>query len=31
VSSTLAMLELKGVAKQVGNMNYTLCHQVRAE
>jgi hypothetical protein len=25
------MLELKGVAKQVGNMNYTLCHQVRAE
>jgi len=27
VSSTLAMLELKGVAKQVGNMNYALCHQ----
>jgi len=27
VSSTLTMLELKGMAKQVGNMNYTLCHQ----
>lgn len=31
VSSTLAMLELKGVAKQVGNMNYTLCHQAKVE
>ncbi|HJX70070.1 MAG TPA: DNA-protecting protein DprA, partial [Dehalococcoidia bacterium] len=24
VSSTLAMLELKGIAKQVGGMNYVL-------
>jgi DNA processing protein len=24
VSSTLAMLELKGIARQVGNMNYVL-------
>lgn len=29
VSSTLAILELKGVVKQVGNMNYVLAHQVR--
>ncbi|PIP47580.1 MAG: DNA processing protein DprA, partial [Chloroflexi bacterium CG23_combo_of_CG06-09_8_20_14_all_45_10] len=31
VSSTLAMLELKGIAKQVGNMNYVLAHQVKTE
>ncbi len=29
VSSTLAMLELKGVVKQVGNMNYVLAHEIR--
>ena len=29
VSSTLAMLELKGLAKQVGNMNYALSHDIR--
>ncbi|MFB0557068.1 MAG: DNA-processing protein DprA [Dehalococcoidia bacterium] len=29
VSSTLAMLELKGIAKQVGNMNYVLAHEVK--
>lgn len=29
VSSTLAMLELKGVAKQVGNMNYVLGQGVK--
>jgi DNA processing protein len=28
VSSTLAMLELKGIAKQVGNMNYVLSSRV---
>jgi DNA processing protein len=27
VSSTLAMLELKGIAKQVGNMNYVLARR----
>lgn len=27
VSSTLAMLELKGMAKQVGSMNYVLAHR----
>lgn len=30
VSSTLAMLELKGMAKQVGNMNYVLAKGARA-
>jgi hypothetical protein len=29
VSSTLAILELKGVAKQVGNMNYVLGQGVK--
>jgi DNA processing protein len=29
VSSTLAMLELKGLARQVGNMNYVLAHEMR--
>lgn len=29
VSSTLAMLELKGVARQVGNLNYVLAQGVR--
>ena len=29
VSSTLAMLELKGMAKQVGNMNYVLARQTK--
>ena len=28
VSSTLAMLELKGIARQVGNMNYVLARRV---
>jgi DNA processing protein len=27
VSSTLAMLELKGIARQVGNMNYVLARR----
>jgi DNA processing protein len=31
VSSTLAMLELKGVVKQVGSMNYVRSQQARAE
>jgi len=31
VSSTLAMLELKGIAKQVGNMNYVLGGRVGKE
>ena len=31
VSSTLAMLELKGIAKQVGNMNYVLSGRVGKE
>ena len=30
-SSTLAILELKGVAKQVGNMNYVLAHEIKTE
>jgi DNA processing protein len=30
VSSTLAMLELKGIARQVGNMNYVLARGVSA-
>ena len=29
VSSTLAMMELKGLVKQVGTMNYTLAREVR--
>jgi DNA processing protein len=29
VSSTLAMMELKGLVKQVGNMNYVLAREVR--
>jgi DNA processing protein len=29
VSSTLAMLELKGIAKQVGNMNYVLVQGIK--
>ncbi|MBI4180749.1 MAG: DNA-protecting protein DprA [Chloroflexi bacterium] len=31
VSSTLAMLELKGLVKQVGAMNYTLAKEARQE
>lgn len=31
VSSTLAMMELKGLVKQVGNMNYTLAREMREE
>jgi len=31
VSSTLAMMELKGLVKQVGNMNYVLAREVREE
>jgi DNA processing protein len=31
VSSTLAMMELKGMVKQVGNMNYVLAREARAE
>jgi len=31
VSSTLAMLELKGIARQVGNMNYVLAHEVKTK
>jgi hypothetical protein len=27
VSSTLAMLELKGIARQVGSMNYVLARR----
>jgi DNA processing protein len=30
VSSTLAMLELKGIARQVGSMNYVLARSVSA-
>jgi DNA processing protein len=29
VSSTLAMMELKGMVKQVGTMNYTLCREAK--
>jgi len=29
VSSTLAMMELKGMVKQVGGMNYSLAREVR--
>jgi len=29
VASTLAMLELRGVAKQIGNMNYVLAHKIK--
>jgi DNA processing protein len=28
VSSTLAILELKGIAKHIGNMNYVLTHEI---
>jgi len=31
VSSTLAMMELKGLVKQVGNMNYVLAREAREE
>ena len=31
VSSTLAMMELKGMVKQMGGMNYVLARQVREE
>ena len=31
VSSTLAMMELKGLAKQVGTMNYALAREAREE
>jgi len=31
VSSTLAMMELKGLVKQVGTMNYTLARETREE
>jgi len=31
VSSTLAMMELKGLVKQVGTMNYALAREVREE
>ena len=31
VSSTLAMMELKGMVKQLGPMNYTLSREVREE
>ncbi|MCD6600275.1 MAG: DNA-processing protein DprA [Dehalococcoidia bacterium] len=29
VSSTLAILELKGIVKQAGNMNYVLAHEIK--
>ena len=29
ISSTLAMMELKGMVKQVGNMNYVLAREAR--
>ena len=29
VSSTLAMMELKGLVKQVGGMNYSLAREIR--
>lgn len=31
LSSTLAMMELKGLVKQVGNMNYVLAREARGE
>jgi len=31
VSSTLAMMELKGLVKQIGAMNYVLAREVREE
>jgi len=31
VSSTLAMMELKGVVKQIGAMNYVLAREIRSE
>jgi len=29
ISSTLAMMELKGMVKQVATMSYALCHEIR--
>jgi DNA processing protein len=29
ISSTLAMMELKGMVKQIGAMNYALCREIR--
>jgi DNA processing protein len=29
LSSTLAMMELKGMVKQIGSMNYALCREIR--
>ncbi len=29
ISSTLAMMELKGMVKQIGSMNYALCREIR--
>jgi len=31
VSSTLAMMELKGTARQIGNLQYTLAQEMRTE
>jgi len=31
VSSTLALLELKGLARQVGSMSYVLARETRVE
>jgi DNA processing protein len=31
ISSTLAMMELKGMIRQVGNMNYVLCRETREQ
>ena len=31
VSSTLAMMELKGLVKQIGTMNYLLAREAREE
>jgi DNA processing protein len=31
VSSTLAVMELKGMVRQVGGMNYTLAREARAQ
>jgi DNA processing protein len=31
ISSTLAMMELKGMIKQVGGMNYIVAHEAREE
>ena len=29
ISGTLAMMELKGMVKQIGSMNYALCREIR--